>query len=305
MIVVAGEALVDLVIRVDGSVSAELGGGPFNVARTIGRLGQHVAFLGAISFDRFGERLFAQLGADGVRTDLIVRTDAPTTLAAAEVDQSGAASYRFYISGTSAFAVGSFSSPVQRVDAVHVGTLGLVVEPLASAVEAYVQVVPDDAVVMVDPNCRAAVIDDRDGYLSRLQRVLSRAHIVKISTDDAEYLDPGRTATELAGEMIERGVRLAVVTAGDRETVVVTSNGRRSVPIPQVTVADTIGAGDAFGGGFLTAWLSAGLDVDDLSDLDHVAAAAGAANEVAGSTCTRVGAAPPWRDQLRSDWARR
>ena len=37
MIVVAGEALVDLVIDTAGSVRARLGGGPYNVARTIGR----------------------------------------------------------------------------------------------------------------------------------------------------------------------------------------------------------------------------------------------------------------------------
>ena len=56
VIVVAGEALIDLVIRPDGSVTAALGGGPFNVARTIARLGGDAAFLGAISDDRFGSR---------------------------------------------------------------------------------------------------------------------------------------------------------------------------------------------------------------------------------------------------------
>ena len=39
MIVVGGEALVDLVIDPDGRSTAKLGGGPFNAARTIGRLG--------------------------------------------------------------------------------------------------------------------------------------------------------------------------------------------------------------------------------------------------------------------------
>ena len=48
MIVVAGEALVDLVIDTAGAVAAKLGGGPYNVARTIGRLGRSVTFLGAI-----------------------------------------------------------------------------------------------------------------------------------------------------------------------------------------------------------------------------------------------------------------
>eukprot|EP01041_Mallomonas_annulata_P030669 gene30669-52848_t len=64
--VVAGEALIDLVIRTNGSVTAALGGGPFNVARTIARLGGEVGFLGSVSDDRFGSMLAAQLLADGV-----------------------------------------------------------------------------------------------------------------------------------------------------------------------------------------------------------------------------------------------
>lgn len=304
MIIVAGEALVDLIIRVDGSVSAELGGGPFNVARTIGRLGLDVAFLGSISTDRFGTKLFDQLTSDGVRADLISRTDAPTTLAAAELDDSGAASYHFYIADTAAPAVESVPQIGDRIDAVVVGTLGLVMEPIASTIEAYLPTLPEDVIVMLDPNCRPKVIQDRTGYLARIQRVLAHADIVKVSSDDAAYLAPDLTPVEFARQIVENGVRAALVTAGSEETVVVTRAGQRSVAIPHIVVADTIGAGDSFGGGFITAWLTAGRTIDDLSDLDHVAAAAAAANEVAASTCTRVGAEPPWRNQLGSGWGR-
>jgi len=102
MIVVAGEALVDLVIDTQGAVIAKLGGGPYNVARTLGRLDQSVTFLGAISHDRFGTQLFDQLTADGVLADAIARTDLPTTLAAAELDEHGSATYRFSLQSTSA-----------------------------------------------------------------------------------------------------------------------------------------------------------------------------------------------------------
>ena len=56
MIVVGGEALYDLVAREDETIEAHPGGGPFNTARTIGRLERPVAFLGRLSTDRFGER---------------------------------------------------------------------------------------------------------------------------------------------------------------------------------------------------------------------------------------------------------
>src|SRR3954449_2972991 len=101
-IVVTGEALVDLVLGRDDALTAHPGGGPYNVARTIGRLEQPVAYLGRLSADRFGSRLRRELEADGVDLSAGVGTDAPTTLALAELDESGAATYRFYAEGTSA-----------------------------------------------------------------------------------------------------------------------------------------------------------------------------------------------------------
>ena len=57
MIVVAGEALIDLLVHPDGRLAATPGGGPFNTARTIGRLDAEVAYLGCLSSDRFGSVL--------------------------------------------------------------------------------------------------------------------------------------------------------------------------------------------------------------------------------------------------------
>ena len=102
MILVGGEALFDLVYDGDEDLQGHPGGAAFNTARTIGRLGQPVAYLGRLSTDRFGTRLERMLAADGVRLDAVVRTDEPTTLALAELDETGSARYRFYERATSA-----------------------------------------------------------------------------------------------------------------------------------------------------------------------------------------------------------
>ena len=60
MIVVGGEALVDLVPTEPGALGAllpRLGGGPYNTAVAAGRLGAPVAFLSRISTDGFGDAL--------------------------------------------------------------------------------------------------------------------------------------------------------------------------------------------------------------------------------------------------------
>src|SRR5829696_5844662 len=102
MIVVVGEALVDLVIGLDGAVTASLGGAPYNAARAVARLGGDVTFAGALSSDRFGQLLAGRLRDDGAATLAGCRTDRPTTLAAAELDDNASATYRFYVEGTSA-----------------------------------------------------------------------------------------------------------------------------------------------------------------------------------------------------------
>lgn len=66
-VVVIGEALFDLVPSSFGDVlRGHAGRVPFNTARTIGRLGVPVAFLGRLSRDRLGRWLEDLLAADSV-----------------------------------------------------------------------------------------------------------------------------------------------------------------------------------------------------------------------------------------------
>ncbi|CAB4556119.1 MAG: carbohydrate kinase [Actinobacteria bacterium] len=302
MIVVAGEALIDLVIRTDGSVTAALGGGPFNVARTIARLGGDVSFLGSLSDDRFGSMLAAQLAADGVSPAATSRCTLPTTLAAAELDDHGSASYRFYVTDTSAPALVDLPPAARTADTVHLGTLGLVLEPMVTTLVGLLDTLGPEVLVMTDPNCRERLIPDRAAYLARLDHVYGGSHVVKISTDDAEYLSPGTDPLQLARSIVDRGVRVVLLTAGRSATWVVTATSTTELPTPAVEVADTIGAGDSFCGGFLAWWRGNGFGVDELGSDHLVVRAARAAQAVSAFTVTQVGANPPRRDQLAEGW---
>ena len=136
MITVAGEALIDLIVDQAGHVDPRMGGGPFNVARAVARLGQPVTFLGRLSGDRFGQLMRADLERNGVRVAIADPSDEPTTLALVDVDQAGVPGYHFYLAKTSAAAIGP-AEPVlpAGVSALHVGTLGLVMEPAGTSIE--------------------------------------------------------------------------------------------------------------------------------------------------------------------------
>lgn len=300
-IVVAGENLIDLIVRADGTITPVAGGGPYNTARTIGRLGGEVAYLGRISRDRFGRDIRSRLVADGVSPALVVDTDDPTTLALAELDASGAASYHFYVEGTAASGLepadvtGAIAADTQ---AIHAGTLGLVLEPMAQATVALLAAAPPRVLVMVDPNVRPSIIRDAARYRRHLDAALARADVVKISREDAAWLAPSQEPRRYATDLVARGARVVLLTDGGDGVVVVTRDGVTQVPVPRVAVVDTVGAGDSFGGGFLVSWLDRGLGRDDLDDGDAVLACVERAIRVAAITCTRAGAEPPTKADL-------
>jgi len=300
-VVVAGEALIDLVLAQDGRLDGHPGGGPYNVARTIGRLEQPVSYLGCLSSDGFGRRLRRELEADGVDLDSVVATDAPTTLALVELDAHGAARYRFYDQGTAAPGLteaDALAALPGSAAFLHVGTLGLVLEPMASALEALAAALAGRALVMVDPNCRPPTIVDPPAYRARLGRVLAGADVVKVSEEDLEWLAPGVAAVDAARALLGRGPAVVLLTRGGAGATVLSAGRAAAVPAPPVDVVDTIGAGDAFSGGWLAWWSQQGLGRDELGDAERVVAATRFACRVAARTCARAGASPPWRAEL-------
>ena len=303
VILVAGEALIDLVPESEAAeaLAAHPGGGPFNAARTIGRLEQPVAYLGRMSRDRFGQRMEALLAEDGVRLDAIVHTDEPTTLALADVDEQGVARYRFYSEGTAAAGLTPEAALAARPDEVrivHAGTLGLVLEPVAGALEAVIERLSGHALVFIDPNIRPDIIPDADAYRARLRRVLSRSHVVKVSEEDLDWLAPGRRSVDAVRELLDLGPTVGLLTRGPSGALVITRTAEVAVPSPRTEVVDTIGAGDAFGGGFVAWWHARGLGRDELGNIDSAVAATEFACLVAARTVASPGASPPRLSEL-------
>jgi fructokinase len=305
-VVVGGEALIDLIIDRAGGVTPAPGGGQYNTARAIARLEGDAHFLGRISDDWFGRLLLGRLEADGVGTTLVAPTAAPTTLVLAEIDPRGVAHYHWYIEGTT--VPGLELDDARRAldpapDALHVGTLGLTMEPIADSLAALVAEVPASTFVMVDPNCRPTATPDPARYRERMTRVLARADIVKASDEDLAFLALAPDAEASARRLLEAGVGAVVVTQGSDAVLAWCAGGVVEVPVPRVEVVDTVGAGDAFGGALLAWWLEQGLGRAELGDRERLEKAVAFAVRAAAINCTRAGAEPPTRAEMGLDSA--
>ena len=301
LIVVAGDALVDLIVRPDGEIAAVPGGSQFNTVRAIARLGIPCTFVGGLSSDRFGRALEAALADDGVDLGLVQRTELPTTLALAELGTDGSAAYRFYIEGTSlpALLPGPLAGglPPSAV-ALCAGSLGFVLEPVATTLERVVAGLPEATLFVLDPNARPSITTDAPGWRARMERLVARADVVKASTEDLEFLRPGEPLRETAAWIAARGPRAVLVTDGGEPVLVIVDGEVAEIPTPPVDVVDTVGAGDTFGGAFLACLIHDGATRTALGDRALVLRAARFAVRASAEVCRRAGASPPTLAEL-------
>ncbi len=118
-VVVVGGALVDVVRHEDGRSAEHPGGSPLNVAYGLGRLGHRVQFLGRIGDDARGGRLRAHLAGAGVDLFHGSLGPGPTSVAQAQVDDEGRATYEFDVDST----LPRVQLPAD-LDHVHTGSIG-------------------------------------------------------------------------------------------------------------------------------------------------------------------------------------
>ncbi|MFD9706132.1 carbohydrate kinase [Lentzea sp. NPDC059081] len=306
MIVVAGEALVDMVPVGDDELTPlapKLGGGPYNVAVALGRLDVPTGFLSRVSTDHFGEQLVKRLHASGVSTDLVQRGQENTTLAVVGLAEDGSARYAFYVEGTADRLVEDPGPLAADVRAVSFGTLSLVLEPGASEYEKVLRRESKRALTALDPNIRAGLIEDPGAYRKRFTSWLPDVGLLKVSVEDARWLADSDSADviEIARTWISQGPAAVVLTKGGDGLSVITATDQVDVPPVKVDVVDTIGAGDTVQGALL-AWLHDhdALDAEKVRALsrEEWTEALTYAGAAAAITCSRAGAEPPFASEL-------
>ena len=296
---VCGEVLIDLIPGADGVRVGHVGGGPANTAKALARLGQDAQFIAGISTDADGVAARKELLEDEVKLDLALTSDKPTCLAIVSLDSNGSASYEFKIAGTATFdfSLDWLPDPSRyKPNVLHIGTLATVIAPGADVLYDWALRVAEFAPIVFDPNIRPAVLADRDLYEAAVEKWAAISSVIKVSDDDLAWLYPGQNYEDVAARWISDGAALVVVTRGAEGIIGFTSKGSVQVAGAKITVADTVGAGDTVGAIIVEAMIEKGilaLTGEVLKATLHRAAVA------AGITCSRKGAQPPYKHELK------
>ncbi|WP_375002917.1 carbohydrate kinase [Aeromicrobium sp. CTD01-1L150] len=299
MILITGEALVDVVRRPDGTSSAHAGGSPANVAVGLGRLGLPVQLAATLADDEHGHLIRRHLASAGVELLDTLATPDRTASAVATLDGSGAASYDFDITWAPGRIV-----PTEPPQIVHTGSIASVLEPGADDVEDLVRRQAPTAVVTFDPNIRPSLVPDPARARQRVATLVQLADVVKVSDEDLAWLEPDLQVDDVAQRWLAAGPAAVVVTLGPQGSRTYTASGSLAVPTAAENVVDTVGAGDAFMSGLIGALVqedltgpsgSAELRAADLALWQRVSTVAARS---AGIVVGRAGSQPPWREEL-------
>jgi fructokinase len=312
MILVIGEALIDLIGKAgQNHYTSVVGGANANVALALARRGEPQAFLGRISTDGFGNQIRERLASNGVNLDHSISASEQTSLAVATINESGSASYSFYLNGTADWAWTPDEFPTdQTIDSlgavcIQYGCLTMAVEPGNLVVENWLSSL-SGLTRSHDLNIRPSIGYTPQRELERVTRINKFSDIIKASDADLEWLfglAEGSDIDSIAHSWSEGG-KLVVITRGGDGASLYRGGERIDVKAPKIKLVDTVGAGDTFMANFLGELKAAGALGDEsskrlaqLSEETLVSAASYAAL-AAGLVCERSGCEPPTKAEV-------
>jgi fructokinase len=307
-IFVLGEALMDCIAQDDGQLRPLMGGSPFNMARAAALRGANVTYLNPLSTDLFGQGMAQLLQKDGVALQG-GRSCLPTSLAVVQVSH-GQPSYGFYREGIadrdySVDSIVALLSQQAKPGILHTGSL-LLIPPEHTKIAKILKAARELGwTISVDINLRPKVAPDLAEYVQALREVIALTDWLKASDEDLETMglghvvigesarlvrelrQAGSTAADTAGMAPNTLSRVALTFGGGGAYLDVEGQSHR-LPVPRITVVDTVGAGDTFWGNALADWA---LQADGAAD--RVAVTLAYAMKAAAINCTRPGCQPP------------
>lgn len=268
-VVTFGEAMGSIravgLLRYGGAMNMSLAGAESNVAIGLARLGHSVRWAGRVGADDVGSFVVRTLRSEGVDTAAVVNDPGRSTgilLVEKRVAQLSRVAYYRASSAGSAVQVAdvrpAFDSSTRVLHLTGI-TPALSESAAETTLWAARRAKQLGILVSFDANYRAALWGQAEASVS-LGRIAAIADIVFASDDELHLIAPGTNERSRVQSLLGGGVREVVLTRGDAGSAAYTAEESAIAAARRVPVVDTIGAGDAFTAGYLSALLD-GLDL--------------------------------------------
>ena len=298
-VVAIGELLIDFTFKSSDAegyptMEAHPGGAPANFLAALNQYGYKAAMLGKVGNDTFGKLLLGTLEKAGIETKgMIVADDVFTTLAFVTLDESGDREFSFARKPGADTQIRFEEIDLSLVDeakVLHFGTLSLTDEPARTATYKLVEYAKNNGkLVTYDPNLRKPLWKDLEEAKKQMLWGMEHADVVKISDEEVEFLFG--LAPQAGAEYIlaNFGVKLVFVTCGAEGCWFQNKTASGHVPsLSGISVVDTTGAGDIFGGSAVSQLLKYGKAPAELNE-EELKAIVSFACTAAGLSTTKPG----------------
>lgn len=295
-----GEALIDFTDAGRSASGMRLfeqnpGGAPANMLSAASRFGARTAFVGKVGDDMHGRYLKLTLSAAGIDTrGMILADDVYTTMAFVSLE-GGEREFSFARrpGADTRLTAGEIDYTVIDNTAVfHFGSLSLTDEPARSAVYAAINRAKNaGAIISYDPNYRPAIWSNYEEAVAQMRGPLPFVDVIKLSEEEAFALSGRDDAESSALALASGGIRIVVVTMGEKGALLCSENKCRLVQGYNVKAVDTTGAGDAFWGAFLCGLLKYRDSLTEVT-LEKLVSFARFANAAAAICVSRRGGIP-------------
>lgn len=279
-----GEVLWDLLPQ-----GRQIGGAPANFAYHVRHYGLPVRVVSAVGDDQLGreiQQLFSQRQIPAV----IPAVQYPTGTVQVTLDASGIPAYD--ICTGVAWDHIPFTPTLQclapQTRAVCFGSLAQRSEESRTTIARFLDAMPEAPGIL-----KVFDVNLRQHFYSAELLVASfrRANVLKINDEELDvircllgYVES--SSRDLANRLLtDYPLNMVILTCGEKGSYIFTSDTVSYQPAPQIQVADTVGAGDAFTAAFVASYLQQG----SLTEA-HCQAA-----KLSAWVCTQTGAMPEYR----------
>jgi 2-dehydro-3-deoxygluconokinase len=273
-VVTFGEAMMLLVADRPGALEDAASfhkytaGAETNVAIGLARLGLKVGWASRLGTDMMGRYLIREMAAEGIDCSQVALTGAQATgfMIKGSVSDGSDPPVEYHRKGSAASHMGADDiDTAWLLSARHLHATGVFAAVSASTLllarESMDRMRTAGRTVSFDPNLRPTLWASPQIMVEAINDLAARADWVLPGLEEGRLLTGENTAEGIARFYRERGAKLVVVKLGSEGAYFDGEHGNGRVPgFPVGKVVDTVGAGDGFAVGVISALL-AGLDV--------------------------------------------